>query len=489
MKQLILLILAFITLNISLYAQPHGCATPPEKSKWLTEYQKSPESYPRSSEVLYTPLSIHIVGTDQGAGYFSKEKLMDAFCTLQQDFEASEIQFFIEGDIRYINNSTYYNHNYGQGADMMEIHNIPNTINCYIVADPAGACGYYTYGQDAVALAKSCMAANDHTWAHEIGHFLTLPHTFIGWEGTDYNYGEPTPTEVNEWPVELVDGSNCNEAADGFCDTPADYLSYRWPCNADSLSNQPQRDPTGEQFRSDGTLFMSYAYDACSSRFSQEQSNAMRANLLGPRFSFLYNQNPPVLIAPATPTLTAPINDEMVENTNIIELSWEPVPNASGYIVDLDMILPNGNIFNFEYEETTETSVSITDLASDKDWRWRVRAYNLNDGCATYSDFSTFVTGTFISNTKEIPGLSRVELFPVPQASGQVLSLNWASDKSMPVTMKVMNHTGQIIYTEAWETYTGLNQRSINTEGMAAGIYILLLENSQGRNYKRFVIK
>ena len=489
MKRLILLILALITLNTSTYAQPHGCATPPEKSKWLIEYQKSPESYPRSSEVLYVPLTIHIVGTDQGAGYFSVEKLMDAFCTLQQDFEASEIQFFIEGDIRYINNSTYYNHSFGEGADMMEIHNIPNTVNCYIVADPAGACGYFSPWRDGVALAKSCMAANDHTWAHEIGHFLTLPHTFIGWEGTDYNYGEPTPATVNDWPVELVDGSNCNEAADGFCDTPADYLSYRWPCNADSLSNQPQRDPTGEEFRSDGSLFMSYAFDACSSRFSQEQSNAMRANLLGERIDFLYNQNPPILIAPATPTLTYPIEDEIIENTNVVELSWEAVPNASGYIVDLDMILPNGAIFNFEYEETTATSLDITDLVTDKNWRWRVRAYNLNDGCTTYSDFSTFETGVFISSTKEIPGLEEVELFPIPQASGQALSLNWTSDKSMPITMKVINHTGQVIRTETWETLAGINQRRINTDGMAAGMYILVLENSQGINYKRFVLK
>jgi hypothetical protein len=489
MNRLILLVLAFTALNISLYAQPKGCATPPGKSKWLTEYQQSPESYPRSSDILYVPLTIHIVGTDGGAGYFSVEKLMDAFCTLQRDFEAADIQFFIEGDIRYINNSTYFNHSFGEGAEMMEIHNIPNTINCYIVADPAGACGYYSPWADGVAIAKSCNGANDHTWAHEIGHFLTLPHTFVGWEGVDYNHAEPTPDTVNEWPVELVDGSNCAEAADGFCDTPADYLSYRWPCNADSLSNQPQKDPTGAEFRSDGTLFMSYAFDACTSRFSQEQINAMRADLLGPRASFLYNQNPPVLIAPATPALSAPINDETIENTNVVELSWEPVPNASGYIVDLDLVLPNGAIFNFEYEETTENAISIMDLASDQSWRWRVRAYNLNDGCTDYSDFATFTTGLFINSTEERSGLSQLELFPVPQTAGQALSLNWTSEQSTPVTMRLINHTGQTIRTMTWETHAGINQRRISTADMAAGMYILMLENKQGSTYKRFVLK
>ena len=242
-------------------------------------------------------------------------------------------------------------------------------------------------------------------------------------------------------------------------------------------------------FVRDGSFFMSYANDACSNRFSQEQTDAMRANLTGPRASFLYNQNPPILIAPATPTLTSPINDEMVENTNTLVLSWEAVPNATGYVIDLDLIASNGSIFNFDYLETTETSIDVTDLVSDKNWRWRVRAYSLNDGCTTYSDFATFTTGAFISNTKEIPGLSQMELLPIPQASGQDLLLNWTAEQSMPITMKVVNHTGQLIKTHTWESLAGYNQRQINTDGMAAGMYILLLENSLGINYKRFVLK
>ena len=255
MKQLILVILVLFTLNTNTYAQQRGCATPPGKSPWLIEYQKSPASYPRSSEVLYVPLTIHLVGTSQGNGHFSIEKLMDAFCTLQHDFEASEVQFFIEGDIRYINNDNYFNHSFGQGAQMMENNNINNTINCYFVNDPAGACGYYSPGQDGVALAHSCVAPNDHTWAHEIGHFLTLPHTFSGWEGVDYDFAESTPNFVNGWPVERVNGSNCATAGDGFCDTPADYLSNRWACNPQNFSNQLQRDPTDVEFRSGRFLF------------------------------------------------------------------------------------------------------------------------------------------------------------------------------------------------------------------------------------------
>lgn len=489
MKQLSLIIL-FLAIGWQINAQQvEGCATPPVKSEWLTEYQQNPAAYPRSSEILYVPITIHLVGTDVGNGYFSIESLLDAFCTLQSDFVDSEIQFFIEGDIRYIDNSTYYNHTFGEGAEMMYFHNIPNTINCYIVSDPAGACGYFSPGQDGVALAKSCMGVNDHTWAHEIGHFLSLPHTFLGWEGTDYDYSSPTPNFVNNFPVERLDGSNCNQAAGGFCDTEPDYLSYRWPCNGEQLSNQPQQDPEGEEFRSDGTLFMSYANDNCSSRFSGEQTGAMRANLLGPRASFLYNQNPPQPLDPSIATLVSPVNDELITEVGSLELSWEAIPDAVGYLVDLDLMLPNGSAYNFGNYHTSTNSYVVTGLVSDKAWRWSVRAYNLNDGCTTYSDFEQFTTGNFLTATQEVEGLSALSLFPVPQSAGNQVQLSWSMVESKDLQLRIINLTGQTLYTERFFSPAGKNSKQINTNDLAAGVYVLALETENGRSFKRLVLK
>jgi len=243
------------------------CATPPEKSEWLKAYQRSPEAYAvRSDEQQFIPLTIHLVGTDEGSGFFTGAQLADALCTLNEDFLPTNLQFFIAGDIRYISNSTYYEHTFGEGFQMMVNNNVPNTVNCYFVQDPAGACGYFSPGADAVAMRKSCSNANDHTWAHELGHFFSLPHTFVGWEGTDYDPTEDTPEFINGRRVERVDGTFCNDAADGFCDTPPDYISYRWPCSSQGLSNVQQRDPADSTFRSDGTLFMSYASDGCMNR-------------------------------------------------------------------------------------------------------------------------------------------------------------------------------------------------------------------------------
>lgn len=82
------------------------------------------------------------------------------------------------------------------------------TINLYIVED-AGlplVCAFASLGGIAapdnayVTLGKTCPGA----LTHELGHLMGLEHTFEG-NGT-----------------ENVDGSNCETAGDGICDTPAD---------------------------------------------------------------------------------------------------------------------------------------------------------------------------------------------------------------------------------------------------------------------------
>ena len=198
------------------------CATPAEKSEWLIRYQRNKPSFPRTFDTIYVPMTIHLLGDDSGAGYFPLRKVLDDVCALNEDFAPSGIRFYIEGDIRYINNSDYYVHEeFGPGFDMMEEHNVENTINCYFVENPAGACGYSIYGLG-VALGHNCMAATDNTWTHEMGHAFSLPHTFYGWEGINHSFAQPAPEEVDGVQVEFVSGANCEDAADGFCDTPAD---------------------------------------------------------------------------------------------------------------------------------------------------------------------------------------------------------------------------------------------------------------------------
>lgn len=94
--------------------------------------------------------------------------------------------------------------------EMQNEFHVPHRINAYVFdqwkEDPPGQ-GKATLGGIAMMDKGGLFFASESfgTLPHEMGHFWGLPHTF----------------EVSNG-LELVDGSNCETAGDGVCDTPAD---------------------------------------------------------------------------------------------------------------------------------------------------------------------------------------------------------------------------------------------------------------------------
>ena len=121
---------------------------------------------------------------------------------------------------------TIHNYNFDSLAQQREISEVrgvyyhANRLNVYIVSelDNPSTCGY---GGTDIFLKKGCGGG---TLAHELGHVFGLPHTFEG-------NGD-----------ELVDGSNCETAGDGICDTPAD------PYDPDVVEDGPNPYNNGCEF-------------------------------------------------------------------------------------------------------------------------------------------------------------------------------------------------------------------------------------------------
>lgn len=490
MKKLLLLSLLSIAALFPGRAQEieEYCGTPPGIVEWLQDFQANPSAFLRSPDLLYVPVAIHIVGDDEGEGYFPVSRILNAFCTLNEDFEASSIQFFIEGSFHYINNSEYYGHNYGKGIEMMERNNVPDAINCYFVNNPAGSCGYTLYSLG-VALNKGCTTGDSHTWAHEIGHFLSLPHTFAGWEDINYFDYEQTPAYVNGKPVELVSRSNCQGAGDGFCDTPPDYISARWACRADRLSNALLKDPTGVAFRPDGTLIMSYSTDDCAGRFSEAQIEAMRANLLNQRPGLLYNPEGAVFLERADITAVSPVDGAMITDVSSVELEWEPVENADGYIVQLSLLSNIGLEIVYQTFHTTDNKAEVSNLISDRDWLWRVRPYNRYDGCAGYSKSFTFETGNFINTTREEVAPTDFHIQPNPQDAGGDVAVEFDLPVALGLQLSLYSMAGQRIHTEHLNAHYGLNKVVLSTDNLEPGLYLIGLEHAQGRQFRKIVIQ
>lgn len=121
-------------------------------------------------------------------------------------------------------------------------------------------------------------------WAHELGHYMGLPHTFAGGTANQYVHDVNTPVVIGGV------SHTCIQTGDGFCDTPADpddnSCSYNGQCQL--ISCNPSLDPLGVPYSPDPTLLMSYY--SCRNRFSDEQHQRMRTLYLDhPDYAFLRN--------------------------------------------------------------------------------------------------------------------------------------------------------------------------------------------------------
>ncbi|MEL6637072.1 MAG: hypothetical protein AAFR05_10005 [Bacteroidota bacterium] len=174
--------------------------------------------------------------------------------------------------------------NLGEMNGMMQTHRDGPGINVHVVRSGYGWSGAYNPNEDAIVLLRSVVTnPTSETYAHEVGHFFTLPHTHK-YTNRDPAYASGDGLNVicrreavTRDPV-IDPGcffitSHCSQSGDGFCDTPAD------PTDGGCIYNGTWVDFLGAPYVPDEDNIMSY-YD-CRSSFSPSQVAAMRNNLLG----------------------------------------------------------------------------------------------------------------------------------------------------------------------------------------------------------------
>ncbi|MCR6642273.1 MAG: M43 family zinc metalloprotease [Sporocytophaga sp.] len=139
-------------------------------------------------------------------------------------------------------------------------YNIERRINMYFMSEFINAYKPYCgFAGDYIVIKKGCNT--QIVVAHEFGHYFGLLHTFAG-NGT-----------------ELADGSNCNDAGDKVCDTPADPFNESSP---DSYYDKSScqfiyrgRDANNQFYSPDLGNIMSYYTSCVCPKFSHGQLEKM----------------------------------------------------------------------------------------------------------------------------------------------------------------------------------------------------------------------
>lgn len=493
------LLFCFLLSGIFVYAQdddvPANFCGYSGFSPWLDWYQRNTGLFDRDdadTAWLYVPMTLHIVGKDEGNSYYPLDRALAAVCGMNEQYEPLRIRFYLKpGDeVRYHNNTSWYEHDWSGGSDMINTASagIKNRLNAFIVGDPAGNCGYSW--KDVIVLKKSCSGAGNTTWAHEAGHHFSLPHPFSGWEDYEWNYSKPAPKYVNGREVEKTDRSNCFTGGDRFCDTDPDYLSDRWSCTSEFRSNTVQIDPDSISFRSDATLYMGYANDACASRFTTEQQAAIRANLQDEHKHYLQITQPLTGIDDdAQVELISPVDTLTPVHYNQVEFKWNKIANAKYYVVEIGL---NSKFSPILYSQTIVDGSNLVmskSLPNNMNLYWRVKAYNGWDVCQPFDNAQIGVFHTKnLSYTNELEKTTIIELLPNPVFSGTPALLNIQSTSGMDLSLKVCDAAGRLCYQSQIQVYTGDNQFEIPTAGLSAGTYSVFLQNEKGATVKRLAI-
>ncbi|MCC6817233.1 MAG: T9SS type A sorting domain-containing protein [Saprospiraceae bacterium] len=462
-----------ISVNIVNLRSQNSCGTSLDAQMVLRLERENLKNVLQFSGIQYIPMQVHIVLTDEGGSDFSLLKLKESICTLNSDFIPTGFQFYMEKPVHYIFSTKFNEHDYDIGEQMMKENNVDNVINVYLVSSPAGNCGYYTYRGDAVALSKSCTSKNSHTWSHELGHYFSLPHTFSGWEGINYKGGLAIDYEKEvRGKIENVERVGCDTRGDGFCDTPADYISNRWSCDQKDSSIIVQKDLTGESFKSDGSLIMSYSNDNCSSRFSNLQMNAMQ-NFLANRRSDLIRNIQLNTVGEFDSEQIFPLDSSTTKSK--VNFSWNKLDFAESYIFQLSRNAPFSVLIkNIELKTNT---IEVDSLLQGKKYYWRVIPISSQDFCAAESKSRTFQVDNFVSTYYSDD--NKLSITPTVLTTNQSLVINSTYSLSIK-DIQVMSINGQIQNQNIEFNYSN-NSIQLNISRLPSGIYFIKLKEQEAK--------
>ncbi|RME00669.1 MAG: hypothetical protein D6816_13355, partial [Bacteroidetes bacterium] len=350
--------------------------------------------FPRNA-VTYVPVRFILVAKSDGSGRPNERLALRALCNLNEQYADQDIQFYLK-EFYYYNSTTVYTNPTGfSGSTAIKNLMDYSAINVFITNEADDAAAYYQPpagpgGNDWI-VATSAYVDDVRVLAHEVGHFFSLPHPFHGWEssgGWDPNiHGNPVGIYAPDGQTknELVNGSNCENAGDGICDTPADYMFPSGNCTY----NLNAKDPNGQLLQPDKENVMNYHFGCSSYHFSDDQKQEIQNSLFSSNRNYVRpNYTPNLTEINQSPTVISPSQNEEIATYNHVQLEWSEVPGADYYLLEIS----NATIGTRTYI-VEDNSLLLTDLEPNKGYIWKVMAFNEYHTCANYSTQKIFKTG------------------------------------------------------------------------------------------------
>ena len=380
----------------------------------------------------------------------------------------------------------------------MAVSNDVDAMNVFAVRDiesfsnTAGTIlGYYdpSRNRDWIVMRNDEFNRFSQTFAHEVGHFFSLPHPHRGWEPAPFVQGEPGwPTAPSISPggvtTEFADGSNCETAGDFVCDTPPDYNGL---FNNGCVYNGGALDPKGQAIEPDETLIMSYYNSQCVDKFTNGQKELIEADLANPNRNRLeIDWTPPSVEVLSEISIAFPPGDDVVPVVNgELTIDWYDAPGATHYIFELG----ENRFFTPSQTFMVEgSSIDLADLTNGK-YYYRMRPFNAYNTCASVTTtFSFEIVNDQATATRDIDFIKNFSVFPNPSERNGEVFVNVLSDQSFDGEVSILDFTGKVVYNSFEKFATGDNQIPVQLSLDASGVYVMFIKSNAGVLKKKFIV-
>lgn len=179
--------------------------------------------------------------------------------------------------------------------------------------------------------------------------------------------------------------------------------------------------------------------------------------------------------------LTSPVNNA-TGMTNLPTLKWTTINGADKYEVRWQS--EDLSISDTAFSETNQF-LMFKPLDTDKDYFWKVRAYN-DFEISDWSETWQFHVGS--QNTGELSLQKKnVRIFPNPCNGEFTIELNSLQANQVKVT--ILDFVGKSVFQETSSFQTGLDSKKFNTGEIKEGLYFLQLNVGENIYTEKLIIK
>ncbi len=493
MKNFLITILIGI-FPILLFSQTHNhgqCGVTPDMADMerLIRNQEYAQKYPVQNRMIkHIPVVFHLVARSNGTGRHSEKNTLPALCKLNEEFAEHDFEFYLYDEFNHIDLDEMYNMEFPEYPYIVTStfldEKVHGALNIFVGNGlSTNNSGFYTPFADVIYMDRSYINGQDGILAHETGHFFSLPHTFIGWEDTEYDPSQPTPTIVtwagSGYQVEYVDrDENCEFAADRFCDTPSDYITGWNSCNY----NGGAVDPDGVAIDPDERNHMAYySFGGCSDYiYSPEQVSAMDADYIQ-RTDMNLLPDPDNNSISGDPVPISPV-EITVEEYDMVTFTWDEPDGGWLYFVEIGP-LPDMSIVNDRGVVYTNSYTSTALNPNKPNYYYRIIAHNKTDFCDGHvSPIIHFSTGNYnMTALNELTDIEELNVFPNPIKSAEQLTIRMKALNANEFSLKLLTLEGKTVWNTTMDAHAGLNELEIQTTDISAGLYLLKIENENGQ--------